>query len=260
MPSLNRRSVGREPSSLYSSLVRVGATEAVVRRLEGLIVENELRPGDPLPAERKLAEGLAVGRNVVREALRVLVQKGLIEVVAGRGAFVIEPDPAIMTESLSLLLRRRRVTLREINDVRLLIEPEVAMRAARNATAENTRDLRACLRKLELSEDDAELHVQADLEFHREIARLSNHVVFQTIFDAVQDVMLWGMRFGIKLPGAAAVSDDRHRRIVAAIIAGKPETARREMEIHMRTVAGYASEQVARVRRRNAPEGRVHEA
>ena len=259
MPTKRPKSRNRSPLSLYSSLERVGATDAVVTRIESLILENQLRPGDPLPPERELAEGFGVGRNVVREALRSLAEKGLVEVRAGRGTVVVEADPSAVTESLRLLLRRRRVTLEELGDARLLIEPELAALAAKNAPSDDTRVLEECLRKLEVAGDDSEAHVQADLDLHHEIARLSNQLVLQAIFDAIQAVMLWSMRLGITIPGAAAASDDRHRRIVAAIVAGDADTAREEMRTHMLTVAEYAS-LGSKPRNRKTDEGKLREA
>ena len=96
---------------LYGALERVTAAEAVVQRLEALILGDQLRPGTPLPADRELAESFGVGRNVLREALKTLVQKRLVEVVPGRGTFVVEPDSSGVTESLYLLLQTRRCDL-----------------------------------------------------------------------------------------------------------------------------------------------------
>ena len=107
---------------LYRSVDRIGAREAVVRRIQDLIVANKLAPGDPLPPERELAARLSVSRNVLREGLRTLSQKGLVRVVAGRGAFVEAPTGRVVSESLALLLQLRQVSLIELCDARLLIE------------------------------------------------------------------------------------------------------------------------------------------
>jgi len=236
---------------MYSSLERIGATDAVVQRIQELILENRLRSGEALPPERELAERFGVGRNVVREALRILGEKGLVQVLSGRGTFVAEADPSGVSESLRLLLRRRRVTLAELSDARLLVEPELAALAARNATQENTLELRAWLARLEEANGDAEAHVEADLGLHGEIARLSNQPVFQAIVEAVRDVLHTSMRLGITMPEAVGPSDERHRRIVAAIVAGDSETARREMREHMLSVAEYQRPKVQQRARRS---------
>ena len=237
---------GSPDASLYSGLEHVGATDAVVRRIQGLILDDRLHPGDPLPPERSLADTFEVGRNVVREALRILEEKGLVEVVAGRGTFVAEPDPSNAVESLRLLLRRGGVSLMELSDARLLIEPEMAALAAQNATSENTRELKEWLRRLEEASHDSGAHVQADIGLHKEIARLSNHAVFRAIVEAVSDVVLWSMRLGTTVPGAIEASDERHRALVAAIAAGDAEAARREMKEHIRFVAEYAQKNVSK--------------
>ena len=226
--------------SMFMSLGRVSAFDAVVERIEGLIIGRQFLPGEPLPSERDLADGMGVGRNVIREALRVLAEKRLVEIVAGRGTYVIEPDTSSVSGPLQLLMRRGNVSLKDLGDARYLIEPEVAAIAARNASDENTRELLDCVRRLDAAVTDVEEHVKADADLHREIAKIAGQPVFQFIIEAIHEAMMWSMRLATTFPGAIANADDRHRKIVAAIVAGNPEMARFEMQAHMTIVADYA--------------------
>lgn len=243
-----RREGDPQIATLYSSIKRVGATDAVVQRIEELILGHHFLPGEPLPSERELAEGLGVGRNVIRESIKILGQRKLVEVVPGRGTFVVEANSSSVTESLRLLMARGHVSLKDLGDARLLIEPELASLAAHNATGKNTGPLLEWLERLDGANGDVEAHVQADAGLHREIARLSNQKVFQAISEAIHDVTTWSMRLGMTLPGAVAVADTRHHRIVEAVIARDSELARQEMREHMRIVIDYTLESAEAMR------------
>ncbi len=226
-------------SDLYRSVERIGAREAVVRRLEDLIVENKLAPGELLPPERELAGRLSVSRNILREGLRILGQKGLVRVVAGRGAYVEAPTERVVSESLALLLQLRQVSLHELCDARLLIEPELAGLAAERGTTEDLQVLDACIAELARTRTDPQLHVNADLTFHTAIARAARHSVYGAIVEAVRAPMAQSMLLGTQIPRAIEISDGHHRAILAAIIARDAEAARAAMWGHIAYVQDY---------------------
>lgn len=232
---------------LYRSVDRVNAREAVVRRIQDLIVQNKLVPGDLLPPERELAARLSVSRNVLREGLRILSQRGLVRVVAGRGASVEAPTGRVVSESLALHLQLRRVSLLELCDARLLIEPELASLAAERATAEDNATLDACLAELARTTDDPQQHVAADLVFHNAIAGAARHSFYGAIVEAVRSLMSQSMLLGTQIPRAIDISDGHHRAIAAAIRAHDPDAARAAMWGHIAYVQDY-------VRRRSRSE------
>src|SRR5579885_1859440 len=79
--------------------------ETVVSQLETLIIDLQLAPGTALPPERQLAERFGVSRTAIREAVKVLAQKGLVDVQQGRGILVAHPDHHSISESIHLLMR-----------------------------------------------------------------------------------------------------------------------------------------------------------
>ncbi len=226
-------------SDLYRSVDRIGAREAVVRRIQDLIVANELAPGDPLPPERELAARLSVSRNVLREGLRILSQKGLVRVVAGRGAYVEAPTGRVVSESLALLLQLRQVSLLELCDTRLLIEPELASLAAQRSTPEDLATIDACLAELLRTRAEPQLHVAADLLFHDAIAAVARHSVYGAIVEAVRAPMSQSMLLGTQVPRAIDISDGHHRAIAAAIRAHDPQAAHAAMWGHIAYVQNY---------------------
>jgi GntR family transcriptional repressor for pyruvate dehydrogenase complex len=231
-----------EISDIYKSVPRLAASESVVVRIEQLIVGQQLKPGDLLPPERELAVRLSVSRNVLREALRSLSQKGLISVEPGRGTFVLEPSSDTVRESLALLLQLGQVRLSELCDVRALIEPEMAARASERASPEDHVRLARWMANLEDSAEDAAAHVEADIGFHRAIAHAAAHPVFMAIADAVSVPVVRSMLIGTKVPRAIDESDEHHRQIFAAIASRDPDASRAAMRTHNEYVRVYILE------------------
>jgi GntR family transcriptional repressor for pyruvate dehydrogenase complex len=226
-------------SDLYSSVNRLRAVDSVVQLIEGLIIEQKLVTGDALPPERELAARLAVSRNILREALRVLNQKGLVQVVAGRGAFVQQPSPQVVGDSLSLLLQVQQVRLSDICEARLLIEPEVARLAAERATDQDIAKLQDLMDQLRETRSNIPAHVEVDLRFHRAIAAAARHTVYQALVDAVRTPVLRAMGVAAQIPSSIEISDSYHATILKAIIDHDPEVARTAMRDHMRYIQDY---------------------
>jgi GntR family transcriptional repressor for pyruvate dehydrogenase complex len=238
----------------FSNIVKIHVTETVVERIEEMIVASRLLPGDALPAERDLAERLGVSRNALREALGVLQQKGLVTVLSGRGTFVARPGSAQMKSSLDLLLRMGQVSLLELSEARLLIEPELARMAAGRTALEKVA-LSQFLLDLQESSDDAFRHVRADLNFHGEIARLAGHAVYEAIVDAVREPVTRSMVFGTSVPRAIDTSDHQHIVIHDAILSGDGDGAWQHMRAHLDYVRDYLSRNEVRIMREPTDRG-----
>lgn len=225
-----------------SSLVpvsRVSVTDSVVGQLRAMILSSEYRAEDPLPFERELNTLLSVSRNVIREAIGILGQRGLVRVEQGRGTFVTAPSAPGTRDSLALLLSVRRVSLLELCNVRLLIEPELARRAASLATRTRTRRLTNLVAVLEATSDRPDDHVQADIDFHNEIATLADQPVLGAIVEAIQAPMRESMQLGVRVPGSIGESDKQHRSMYEAIVAGDPDTAAESSRRHIEYIRSY---------------------
>lgn len=214
-------------------------TQSVVQRIERLIVDQQIASGDRLPPERELATELSVSRNILREALKVLAQKGLVKVIAGHGTYIATPSPRVVTESLSVLLQLRHVSLLELCDARLLVEPELAALAAERTTPEQIAALKECVDRLYETRSEPQAHVEADLTFHYVIAQAANHSVFHSIVEAIRTLVVQSMSLGTQIPRAIDASDGHHRAIFAAIKAHDAEAARAAMWGHMAYIREY---------------------
>lgn len=206
----------------------------VVDQIEAAVIDGRLRPGDLLPPEMKLKEMFDASRGSVREALRVLEQKGLVTVKTGvgGGARVRAPDARAVSEALGLLLRARRVTPAQLAEYREHVEGAVAAMAARRARLRDIRELRrlAAASADALGRETASWRDVADVHrrLYLELARIAGNPVFAASLEAVH-----GALAACILPAACdrpEVLRENHRDIetlVAAVEAGDPERARR---------------------------------
>jgi len=230
---------------MFQSISRSKTTDLVAAEIQELILTNQLADGEKLPSERDLARRFNVSRNVLREGLSALRQRGLVEVIPGKGTVVSAPSLGSTQDNLTLLLLRNHVSLLELCDARLLIEPELAWRAASAPTDANTDKLESLGAQLLGKHDDVEQHVKADLDFHQEIANLANHGVFSAFVGAVREPVMRSMALGTSVPGAIERGDEQHIAVLRAILERNPERAREAMREHIEYVTDYIHERAS---------------
>src|ERR1700756_1823155 len=137
--------------------------EQIVQQIEESIVKGDLKPGDQLPAERDLAQRFGVSRTAVREAVKALREKGLVEAYPGRGTFITDGTPQALRQSLDLMVKIGQPEgSTHLAEVRAILEPEIAaLAAARIQDAELTtmRDAVAAMDRA--GAKDPELYIEA---------------------------------------------------------------------------------------------------
>lgn len=164
----------------------------VVEQIEDAIIDGELEAGDKLPPERELKETFSVSRGTLREALRVLEEKSLIDIRlgAGGGAIVQEVTPDVGTDSLSLLLRSQDIPLESVKEVRMDVEGSIARLAAERAKPADLDRLRGILKRAKASLDERsgwKVYVQMDAEFHVALARMTGNPVYEYVQTAIHE-------------------------------------------------------------------------
>ncbi|MCK7505951.1 MAG: GntR family transcriptional regulator [Desulfobacterales bacterium] len=134
---------------MFTKVRQVRAFESVIQQVEAAILQGGLAVGDRLPSERELQGLLDVSRNTLRESLRVLEQKGLVEIRKGNrgGIFVKELNADSMTESLGLFVQSQRITMEQISEFRQDLEGLVTRRAALQADPGDMGELRTAAGK-----------------------------------------------------------------------------------------------------------------
>lgn len=210
-------------------------SDQVTDQMMELIAQGRLKPGQKLPSERELAEQFGVSRTVIREAVRSLTAKGLLEVNAGSGMVVRKPTASSIADHFKLLLRLNSDgdPLEYIFDVRHVLEVEIAGRAALKATPEDIQEMERHLNLMAQSLDNLEQAATADVEFHAALARATQNPLFAILLSSISGIMLEVRRLGFTLTGAPDRVLEEHARILEQVRAGDAEGARQTMSDHL---------------------------
>ena len=205
-------------------------------QIESLIVNGKFQPGDRFPPERELARQLNVSRTVIREAVRALVTKGLLEVKPGSGTIVRSPSVQSVAKSMSLFLRvgQSRFDYDKIHEVRRLLEIEIAGLAAERRTDDDLIRLTAILDEVPtIAPQNRDRFAQNDVDFHAALAVATHNELFSLLLDSLADVMLTVRQLGFSVPDLPTRALKYHRAILAQVKAGDREGARQAMFEHL---------------------------
>jgi GntR family transcriptional regulator, transcriptional repressor for pyruvate dehydrogenase complex len=226
--------------------------EAIVEQLLDLISAHEtaeLR----LPPERVLAEQLAVSRASLREALSALVHSGVVK-TRGRAKY---GDPArARAQTLTRLTtpESEREVLTDPLEVRRMLEPEVASRAAERATDRALDEIEPWLRLMEEGVRRGERVVEYDSAFHVAVARATGNSTLTGVIEGLTDLVSESRELSFWPAESAALALAGHRRILAALRERDSEEARRAMAAHLDHVEALIRETLAKQDRDAPPE------
>jgi DNA-binding FadR family transcriptional regulator len=222
---------------LMSAIHSVGRARSlsaeVIAQIESLIVEGTWCPGQRLPAEPDLAVQLGVSRSVVRDAIRTLAARGLLEVRHGIGTTVTTQAPAAYADSILMLLVRSDFTVGDLFDARATIESGVVVTAARNRTEEDCVELRrhVGLMAEAVESGDWRAAFAEDLSFHRAVVRATRLPALVAVLEPLHHVIASSLL--VPDVGNTPLFDvPAHRRICDAIRARDEDEAARAVAAH----------------------------
>jgi GntR family transcriptional repressor for pyruvate dehydrogenase complex len=217
----------------FAAVRKVKLHEGVARQIERFISEDVLKPGDRLPSERELAEMFQVSRSSVRDGIRTLELAGLVEARQGEGTIVCDLSPDSVVNPLANVLVRKRQLVRELLDVRKMLEPPLAARAAHNASPEEIAYLEDILRRQGQKVRRGKLAIEEDSEFHYNIARAANNSVMMKVLDILMDLLRTTRERWLQAQGRPQQSFAGHRRILSAIKRRDARAAEVAMRRHL---------------------------
>lgn len=224
------------------------ASDEVVQQIKALIFGGRLASGDPLPSEKDLTEQFGLSRITIRDALRVLESEGLIEIKVGArgGAFVAQPSAARVSESLTNLLRLQRITIQELVEARLAVEPHVAALAAKRAAA---ADIAAMERAVEAARAVRAAgdprYMPHSVAFHMALAEAAKNQVLLSTVNSIRTPFHEALAT-LQADDMAERAIADHRQILDAIKARNPQRAQRLMHAHI----AYFARRVGKPQRR----------
>jgi GntR family transcriptional repressor for pyruvate dehydrogenase complex len=215
------------------SKLRDAVVQAVLQRIKS----EQLVAGDALPPERALAEELGVSRTVVREGLTSLEMQGVLELVPGRRPVLVRRFERAFAETLGHAVGEDGMRLRELLEVRQIVEPEAAALAAERASADELAAMERAIAAMGDHLDAPEGYVDADVAFHEALLSASGNELLAEMMRPAAGLAVASRRasVGVRRPPATALEE--HRRILEAIRAGDGPAARTAVAEHLSATA-----------------------
>ena len=211
--------------------------EQIVQQVEESILSGQLKPGDQLPAERELAVRFGVSRTAVREAVKCLREKGLVEAYTGRGTFVTNGTSQAMRQSLDLMVRVNQAEgSSHLAELRLLLEPGIAALATGRIEAQLLATMHEAVEAMDRGLSDPEAYIEADLDFHLALAEAADNPMVLSLLDSIVGLLREQRSKIFEVDGGPERGQYHHKRILAAIERGDAEAAREAMRAHLMQV------------------------
>ncbi len=221
-------------SSVSASRIALG----IEKQIKGAIFSEQLKPGDRLSSEQELSKIFNTSRTTVREALRSLEREGFLTIKQGvkGGSFVREADFSPVVNSITHMLQFKRVTLENLTEARLIIEPEIAKMAALKALKPDVQKMAASLDGLRHVVEKKERSTSTNIQFHRIIGESCKNPALFFINSSLLNLLEENLsRLYLELERNQLILE-QHVRIYEAIKARQAEKACSEMRNHILTV------------------------
>jgi len=225
------------PKPIYRAVRASRLYEQIVEQVEESILKGRLKPGERLPAERDLAQDFGVSRTAVREAIKTLREKGLVEAYSGRGTFVTSGTSQAFRQSLDLMVRiNPQEGLLHLAELRQMLEPEIAARAATRIDEQLLATMQEAVAQMDAYLEDPDGYVEADLDFHLALAEAVGNPLILSLLDSIVGLLRAQRMRIFKVEGGPERGQFHHKRILAAIEKHDGETAREAMRAHLMQV------------------------
>jgi GntR family transcriptional repressor for pyruvate dehydrogenase complex len=211
--------------------------EQIVKQVEESILKGQLKPGDQLPAERDLAQSFGVSRTAVREAMKTLCEKGLVEAYSGRGTFVTNRTSRAKRQSLDLMIQvSRQEGSAHLAGLRQILEPEIAAFAALSIDEQLLATMREAVAVMDQSLHDPDAYIEADLDFHLALAEAVENPLILSLLDSIVGLLREQRSRIFAVDGGPERGQFHHKRILQAIEQRDRDGAREAMRIHLEQV------------------------
>lgn len=225
----------------FQEIVIENPADKISRQIRGLIRSGQLKPGDRLPPERKLAEKLGVGRTHVREALQKLEFYGILKTLPQSGTIVAGLGITALEGLISDVLQLENNDFAALVETRVILETQAAKLAAQRRTADDIISIRKALEAYENKALQNEQAVEEDLLFHLKIAEASKNTVLKSLMLIITpDIVNSFIKLDVCKDGRFVQALDEHKVIFGHIVAQEPEQAAEAMRIHLKGVLEYS--------------------
>jgi len=178
----------------FHSVKTAKISERVAQQIKNAILKGTMKPGYKLPPERELVKHFQASRVSIREALKKVEASGLLKIKPGSGVFVSEVSSKPISDSLSSILRMQRISINELTEARIILEPYIAKLAAEKITAEDLEKLENNIRETSKNVKSHGPSPAQNIEFHSLVAAATQNQVIaltmKTLLDVVKEMTL----------------------------------------------------------------------
>lgn len=224
-----------ETAKVFQKIARPRLSQLVANQIEEAILSQTFKAGERLPSEQALANQFGVSRNIVREAFKMLQERGLIQIISGSGAFVSYPNSEATADALGRYIRWLGTdqSIKALYEVRRILEGANARLAAQRNDEQDLEALETCLTRMRLNKASLEKWVEADLEFHLAIARATHNPFLSLLLEPLVDQLHEVIAGGYLVPGAVDTGLEAHTRVYQCIKNKDPEGAYNAIMDHL---------------------------
>lgn len=216
------------------NLVRENLSTQIADLLEDTIVNSDAFPvSEKLPSEQQLAERYGVSRPVIREALKVLRERGLVTLKNGLGAFVTKPKNSTVFSAVSRIMQMNNISDDDLTQMRAMLEVNAARLAATNITDDILEALRSNIEEFSDKTLSPKERVTLDCSFHNLIAKASGNALLEIFNDVLISLLTDYMGKGVLVAGGIDDAITRHKKILHALEAHNTTDAVVAMNEHI---------------------------
>ena len=196
---------------------RVNLYEQIADRLEEWILANGFEEQEKLPSEQSLADEFSVSRNVIREALKLLKERGLVESRNGTGSYITKPEATNLSDVISRMVAMDNISYKAIYDVRIILETAACKKAASMVTDQQLAQMEELLEKLKDRNISVQERRELDFAFHEAIARATGNPLLEILVQTMKNVFIDMIEKGIFIEGGIDDAIMRHANILNAL-------------------------------------------
>jgi GntR family transcriptional repressor for pyruvate dehydrogenase complex len=206
--------------------------EMVAASLEEAILCGSLKVGEKLPSEQSLADQFGVSRNIMREAMRNVKARGLLEVKNGDGSYITKPKSTDLSDMMNRFMVLNDLTIRDYFEIRSVLEVKACELAALRATEEDIENLENIVCEMRSNLHVREKVALLDFKFHQTIASVTKNPLFSSLLQPLKSIMINLFDYAYS---ARALEETKngHMRIIEALREKNPELARAAMTRHI---------------------------
>lgn len=218
---------------------RTNVFDYTVKRLQKMIDDGNLRPGEKLPSERELVAQFSISRSVVREALRVIESQGLVTIQQGKGVYVQKPGLQTVLQPVQRLLKDGSITLQNLMQARYILEPEIVKIASKMISDDQLKKLENEYREMIKYLDYPEKYLEADKNFHSLLVSCTGNPVLVIMMWPIITMFNGFIELLYQVPGTPQKVFTAHDTILKALRDHDEDAAEAAMRAHLQEVVEW---------------------